>query len=222
VVAVLVADRQRTSRSTRRWPHYGFSGLNVSPAAAAGELVRSRMERRTVADDWRQYFPAGSLDTRPDLHRCRAEWYTDARVRLGEGPLHPAGPDQPFVVRLLCLPTWAPACSVRGERSGLVWRLLSRELDGEESGFDLGELAHRDDRLIVGADADRLTALWAWLRFWSIPTSGGEDVLDGTAYVLEAAERGRYRVVVRDDPEWGDTFGELADLLIGFAGLTPR
>lgn len=175
-----------------------------------------------MGEGWRRYFPAGSLDPRPDLHRHRAEWYADALERLGEPPLHSAGPDQLFVVRLLCLPTWSPACSVRAERSGLGWRLLARELDGDESGFDLGELARRDDRLVVGADADRLAELWEWLRFWSIAPAGGEDVLDGTAYVLEAVERGRYRVVVRDDPEWGDTFGEFADLLIRLAGLAPR
>src|SRR5262245_56600455 len=33
--------RPRTSRCTRRRPHYGFSGRYVSPAAAAGERSRS-------------------------------------------------------------------------------------------------------------------------------------------------------------------------------------
>lgn len=173
-------------------------------------------------EGWRHYFPAGSLDPRPDLHRHRAEWYADALKRLGEQPLHPVRSDQPFVVRLLCLPTWSPACSVRAEPFGLTWRLFARELNGAESGFDLGELARRDDRLIAGADAERVAELWGWLRFWSVAPTGGEDVLDGTTHVLEAAERGRYRVVVRDDPEWGDTFGEFADRLVRLAGLTPR
>lgn len=35
-----------TSRCTRRRPHCGFSELNVSPAAAAGELFRSAAEAR--------------------------------------------------------------------------------------------------------------------------------------------------------------------------------
>ncbi|MBX3398011.1 MAG: hypothetical protein KF873_04670 [Gemmataceae bacterium] len=176
-----------------------------------------------MSDGWRRYFPAGSLDPRPDLHRHRAEWYADALGRLGEPPLHPAGPDQPLVVRLLCLPTWSPACSVRAERSGLAWRLLARELDGEESGVDLGKLARREDRVIVGTDADRVAELWEWLRFWTLgPPADGDDVLDGTSYVLEAAERGQYHVAVRDDPEWGDTFGEFADLLVALAGLAPR
>jgi hypothetical protein len=45
---------------------------------------------------------------------------------------------------------------------------------------------------------------------------------DGTTYVLEAAERGRYRVVTRSDPERGDSFGEFAQRLVGLAGLAPR
>jgi len=168
-----------------------------------------------MGEGWRQFFPADNLNG-------SAVWAGQALERLGEQPLHPAGPHQPLVVRLLCLPTWSPACSVRAERSGVSWRLFARELDGEKAGFDLGELARRDNRLVVGADADRVAELWEHLRFWSIAPAGGEDVLDGTSYVLEAAERGRYRVVIRDDPEWGDTFGEFSDLLVGLAGLAPR
>jgi len=176
-----------------------------------------------VGDGWRRYFPAGSLDPRPDLHRHRAEWYADALERLGEGPLHPARPDQTLIVRLLCLPTWSPACAIRAERSGLTWRLLVRELDGEEAGFDLGKLVRRDDRVIIEPDAERVEELWAYLRFWSLGLpADGDDVLDGTDYVLEAVERGRYHVTVRDDPEWGDTFGEFVDLLVNLSGLDPR
>lgn len=167
-----------------------------------------------MRESWQRYFPPESLDT-------STVWAGQALERLGEQPLHPTEPYQPLVVRLLCLPTWSPACSVRAEWSGLSWRLFSRELDGEDAGFDLGKLVRRDDRRIVGADAHRVAELWEYLRFWFIVPSG-EDVLDGTSYVLEAAERGRYRVVFRNDPEWGDTFGEFSDLLIGLAGLAPR
>jgi hypothetical protein len=176
-----------------------------------------------VAEAWRRYFPAGSLDARPDLHRHRAEWFADALDRLDEPPLHPARPDQPLGVRLLCLPTWAPACSVRIEPSGLSWWLTARELDGEEAAFDLGRLAHRADRVLTVDEAARVSELWAYLRLWSVgPDAREDDVLDGTIYVLEAAERGRYHVAHRAEPEWGDTFGEFADLLIGLAGLAPR
>jgi hypothetical protein len=174
-------------------------------------------------DGWRRYFPAGSLDPRPDLHRFSAEWFADALSRLDELPLHPAEPDQPLVVRLLCLPTWAPACSVRAEPSGLLWRLDARELDGEEAGFDLGRLAVRSDRVLAADEAARLSEMWAYLRLWSVgPDAREDDVLDGTTYVLEAAERGRYHVAHRAEPEWGDTFGEFADLLVSLAGLAPR
>jgi hypothetical protein len=72
-----------------------------------------------MADGWRHYFPAGSLDARPDLHRFTAEWFAQPLERLCEKPLHPAGPHQPLVIRLLCLPTWDPACSVRSARAGV-------------------------------------------------------------------------------------------------------
>lgn len=195
--------------------------------ARASEAMRStgRFEREgaSMSDGWRRFFPAGSLDPRSELHRMRAEYYADALERLGEPPLQPGNRDWPLVVRLLCLPTWSPACSVLAERSGLTWRLIARELDGAESGFDLGELAHREERLLTTADAARVEEMWAYLDFWSLDLrTDGDDVLDGTTYVIEAADQGRYHVVPRDDPEWGDTFGEFADLLVRLAGLLPR
>jgi hypothetical protein len=38
------SDGRRTSRCSRRRPHFGFSEFNVSPAATAGELLRSAAE----------------------------------------------------------------------------------------------------------------------------------------------------------------------------------
>jgi hypothetical protein len=99
--------------------------------------------------------------------------------------------------------------------------LFGRELSGEAR-FESCELAHRDDRLISGKDAERLMDLWSDLRFWSIAATDDRDVFDGTTYILEAAERGRYRVIHRDDPEWGDTFGEISDFLLNLAGLAER
>jgi hypothetical protein len=170
-----------------------------------------------MGEGWRDYFPVDSLAGLGGIAALASE----ALERLGEEPLHPARPDRPPVVRLLCLPTWSPACSVRAEVYGVWWRLFGRELEGK-AGFELGELTRRDERLVTEADAERVTKLWTYLRFWSIPRSGGEEVLDGTTYVLEAAERGRYRVIYRDDPEWGDTFVEFSDLLVHLAGLAPR
>lgn len=156
-----------------------------------------------MADGWLHYFPPGSLDARSDLHRFSAEWFAQALERLGEKPLHPAEPHQALVIRLLCLPTWRAACSVRVEARGLSWWLVGRELDGEEAGLALGELARREDRRLSGAEASQVAELWEYLRFWSLAVASDEDVCDGTTYVLEAAERGRYRVAHRDDPEWG-------------------
>ena len=42
-----------------------------------------------------------------------------------------------------------------------------RELSSD-GGFELGELSRREDRLIVGTEAEKLTDLWGDLRFWSI------------------------------------------------------
>ena len=165
----------------------------------------------------RGHFP---LECIADL-RGVADWADQTLERLGERPLHPADPNQPLVFRMLCLPTLSQACSIRAEAYGQSWRLFCRELSGD-AGYELGELTRREERLIVGVDAERLTELWKYLHFWSMAPSDDKEVLDGTGYVLEAAERGRYRVIYRDDPEWGDTFGEFSELLLDLAGLSPR
>lgn len=174
-------------------------------------------------DGARDYFPARGLDPRPDLHSFLAEWYGGALARLHEQPLYPANAEQPrLVVRLLCLPTWSRACSVRVEASGCFFGLEGRELDGEEAGFELGQLARRQARTLSGTETARFTASWEQLRFWSLAASRDNDVLDGTTYVLEAAERGRYHVAQWNDFEWGDPFGELSDLLFRLAGFARR
>jgi hypothetical protein len=172
-------------------------------------------------DGWRDYFPAGSLDSRPDLHRELAEWFSLFLQRMMEPPLHPVGSDQALVIRLLCLPTWSQACSIRVAAHGLSWELIAKELNGE-AGFEVGELVHRGSWRLSVAESAQAAELWPYVCFWSLPAQGEEDVLDGTTYVLEAAEHGRYRVVYRDDPEWGDTFGEFCQLLLRLAAFAPR
>src|SRR6516164_6385274 len=88
---------------------------------------------------WQRYFPNGCLSSRPDLHRGEAEYLALFLHRMGELPLYPPGPHHPLVIRLLCLPTWSSACCVRIEASGLFWRLVGKELDGE-AGFEIGKL----------------------------------------------------------------------------------
>jgi hypothetical protein len=165
----------------------------------------------------RCHFPAESI---ADLGGV-ADWADQSLRRLYERPLYPVNQQQVLVVRLLCLPTGSPACSVRAELYGLSWRLFCRELGGDSS-FETGELTRREERLIVGTEAERLMDLWSDLRFWSIAPAGDREVIDGTTYILEAAERGKYRVIYRDDPEWGDTFAELIESLLELAGLAAR
>jgi hypothetical protein len=172
-------------------------------------------------DDAQAYFPAGSLDPQPRLHCGLARWFALFLTRMGEQPLYPARPDQPLVIRLLCLPTWSGACFVRVELHGLSWRLVGKELGGE-AGFEVGKLAHCQDRVLSAAESSAVAELWRYLHFWALAASGGEDVFDGTTYVLEAAEHGRYHVAHRDDPEWGDTFGEFIELLLRQAGFALR
>jgi hypothetical protein len=79
-----------------------------------------------------------------------------------------------------------------------------------------------EDRLLWSTEAAQVACLWQYLQFWSLPGASDEVVCDGTRYVLEPAERGRYHIAHRDDPERGDTFGEFCELLVRPAGFSPR
>lgn len=173
-------------------------------------------------DRWQSYFPSCALDAKPEVHRMCAEWLTDALVRLEERALHPSNPVQPLIVRLLCLPTWSPGCSIRVNVATLPPRIVSRELDGIEAGFELGKLSRRSERVLTEVQATQFKRKWEYLRFWSLPATTDYDVLDGTTYVLEGSECGRYHVILRDETKRGDSFGELTDLLFKLSGVASR
>jgi hypothetical protein len=162
------------------------------------------------------YFP-------PDTPRGEAETFALFLGRMGEPPLYPAPPQGRLTIRLLCLPTWTAACAVRAASLGIGFRVQAVELDGE-AGFEVGGVARETRRELTWDEAARLRELWDYLRFWSLGADDPEadDVFDGTTYLLEAAEAGRYHRVWRDDLERGSTFAEFAELLQRLAGLPSR
>src|SRR5262249_6560330 len=100
-----------------------------------------------MKDEWRSYFPVGSLGPHPDLDRDLAEELALLLERMEEAPLHTGRAQQSLVVRLLCLPTWSQACAVRVESGGRGWRLVPKEMTGE-AGFEVGDLARRAQRVL--------------------------------------------------------------------------
>jgi hypothetical protein len=170
-----------------------------------------------MGDGWRRFFPTAYLPRLADI----AEWAGQGLDRLGESPLDTSGPHRPLTVRLLHLPTWGPASSVRIEPCEESWWLRGRELDGD-AGFDLGSLARGVDRPLTDEECERIAGLWEYLRFWSRPVmSQGEDLFDGSSFLIEAVDGGRYHAACVDDPEWGDTFGEISFLFLRLAGFLP-
>ena len=163
------------------------------------------------------YFPPGGLSERPDLHRFRAAWFGAYLSRMEEPPLYPPA-EQPTSYRCLCLPTWDRPSVVRLETHGPTWRLTGKHTNGN-GGFEVGQVDHRTTRLLTWDEAARVADLLPYVRFWALPTFVVEDGLDGTTWVLEGVRRGRYHVVHRWEPEWGDSFGEFCTLLMRLSGV---
>jgi hypothetical protein len=168
------------------------------------------------------YFPPGSLDARPDLHSCDASWFGSYLEAMEEKPLLPAR-HSPLTFRCLCLPTWGQPWMVRIEELGLGWSLSGRQLTGD-GGFEVGEICRRVRRTLSGEESARVTGLLTALCFWDRPTTVDHFGFDGTTWVLEGTDSGRYHVIQRWEPEWGDTFGEFCRLLEELAdfGVQPE
>jgi hypothetical protein len=160
------------------------------------------------------FFPKGSLDTRPDLDKFTAEWFSSYLERMEEPPLYPPSAALSMTFRLLCLPTWDHPSVVRIEAYGTTWRLLGKQTNGD-GGFEAGRIDRRERRLLTQEEANRVAGILPYLRFWELPAFTEDDGCDGTTWVLEGVNRGRYHVVHRWMPEWGDTFGEFCLMLLG-------
>ncbi len=162
-----------------------------------------------------KYFPPGVLEAKPDLHADQADWFGTYLAALEEEPLYPASSALPTTFRCLCLPTWTRPSVVRIELHGLSWQLTGKQARGD-GGFQVGRVVKRISRFLEAGEANRLADLLLYLRFWQLPTFVGDAGLDGTTWVLEGISRGRYHVVHRWCPEWGDTFGEFCLLLLNY------
>lgn len=160
-----------------------------------------------------EFFPANSLDPRPDLHAFRDRWYVSHLLAMQERPLYPPAPDRPPVYRLLFLPTFRQPAVVRLAEVGGVWRAVCKRSDGR-GGYSPGQLAGEAERELARAEAKHFARLLKRVGFWDMPSSEDMAGLDGSQAVLEGARAGGYHMVDRWSP-YGTPYAELVEFLLG-------
>jgi hypothetical protein len=161
------------------------------------------------------FFPPDSLGARPDLHGFVAGWFASYLIALEERPLYPPPAEIGPTFRCLCLPTWDRPSAVRIERRALTWWLTGQQADGD-GGFEIGRVDRRVARLLSNTEAIRVADLLPLLRFWELPPFIDDTGCDGTTWVLEGVDGGRYHVAHRWCPGRGDPFGDFGRLLLEF------
>ncbi len=194
-------------------------------------LVIGAMFLASIASQPRAYvfFPISTKPGQSGLARLRAEWCAENLRRMGEPSLLRASAvSSSRIYRLIVLPTYGNAISVRVTQRGDIYQISSRRLSGN-SGFETGRLVEEKDVSLTAADSRTLDSLFSSLNFFGLPTEGATPLGDADEWVLEAAVDGKYHVVMRccisyqltKEPSLG-AFVELCKFLISKSGLTER
>jgi len=143
------------------------------------------------------YFPIKTKTGEQGISKFQAEWYGKPLERMKEPHLFGlASNTKEEAYRILILPTWGNAISVRAEKHGQVYSLSARRLNGQ-AGFELGTLVEAKDIELSAADSKTLDILLQNLKFFELPTDDDVRGFDGDEWILEGLSHGEYHVVQR-------------------------
>ncbi len=143
------------------------------------------------------YFPIQTKPGEPGVSAFEAKWYSESLRRMNEPRLTEAAKDPRAVIfRLLILPTWGNPIAVRAEKHGMIYTLAARRLDGM-GGYDPGKLVEQKSVQLSGNDSAALEMLIAQLKFFQMPTDGGDEGVDGEEWIIEGVSSGCYHHVER-------------------------
>ena len=133
----------------------------------------------------------------------------DLRTRAQTGPA---------TYRLLWLPTFDPPVSVRVESHNASATVVVVMGSGA-GGYEPGRIWRRDSFSITEGQWDQLLAASRAAHFWEMPTIGGHGGLDGSNWVIEAAEPGRYHLVDRWTPPEDSSYYALGMAILRISRL---
>ncbi|HLZ12045.1 MAG TPA: hypothetical protein VKP58_05610 [Candidatus Acidoferrum sp.] len=141
--------------------------------------------------------PVKTKDSKEGVSEFEAKWYGGVLARMDEQRLSGLAKDENAeAYRMMILPTWGDAITVRLERKQTGFLLVSKRLDGQ-AGFDAGRLVETKDAQLSAEDGEKLRSLLAEVKFFETPTEESVRGFDGDETVVEGVFRGKYHVVTR-------------------------
>ena len=173
------------------------------------------------------YFPEGVFDKEDkESNDFTAKWYSEQLRAMGEPSLLKLSrEDRPITAyRLLWLPSFHPAISVRLVKSGDLIMLHLVKLDGTGGG-EPGKISTKKSKKLTEDE-------WTWLliyleksRYWKISTSPKEDLItgiveDGDQLICEGSDGGKYHIVDRSNPDPG--YEKLCRYMLDLSGLDVK
>ena len=150
------------------------------------------------------YFPNLAFSQWQDSHNFTVDWYGKHLRSMREPSLSSGLLTQTNSVtwRLMCLPNFAePICYRIHVADSDGSYVVVKRTDGK-GGYDTGKVILNQGKTISPDAFQELQRLLKDLTFWTLPVEGPKEIatLDGTAYVLEVADHGRYHVITRTSP----------------------
>ena len=151
------------------------------------------------AEETETFFPMSERGTAKTISSFEEQWYSK-HLRLMEEPSLFADRDEKEkeVYRFTLLPTWGdPRCVVitkEKEKSHATIRFSRLDGDG---GYDPGELVEQEKRELKEKEFYEFASLFKALDFEKQPTGDPVMGLDGSQWILERLNEGRYHIVVR-------------------------
>src|SRR5262245_15528746 len=164
-----------------------------------------KIPQRMPPDANPQYFPAGIFDKNPDVSELLARWFASELRALKEPSLYRGESSTSSEsaknvnvdeYRITILPTWGNPIAIRVQRGGELYSLSVRRLDGD-AGYDPGKLVESRDITLSPEDSKTLSILIQNLAFFQMPTEDNVRGMDGDEWIMEAASREKYHVIVR-------------------------
>jgi hypothetical protein len=159
------------------------------------------------------YFPPEAFKG-PDSMSTR--FYSRDLFALGAKPLWPPASTQPQIYRLMRVPSLAgPELVTLTLLPDGTGSLETRTANMSRASSEL-ELVSEKTATVDREQVATFKSLIALSGYWKMPTQVAPRVLDGTVWMLEVAQDGKYHVVVRSSPGQSH-FGQATEFLLQLA-----
>jgi enterochelin esterase-like enzyme len=212
---LLFQDRPRADSVDNRSSHSDVLNSYQSGADAFKNDWLSGYLRAKASTEEGRYFPRGVLDS--SRTESLSHWFSEQLIAMGEQPIWNGREPSELVYRFLLLPTFGRPVAVHVQRSGSLVYLRAVELDGA-GGYGPGRIAREIQRELTPAELEMLQTRLDKAGFWRMQAEDDSIGFDGTEWILEANQAGKYHVVDRSTT--GGDFYDACLYFLQLSGLT--